>query len=70
MVGAGADNADLDLVTLVPSCESVDNVDAVAGVEVVDGTLAVDLPDLFTQTCVSAGTAEGLRQGVHVMDGR
>jgi len=70
MVGTRADDANLDAVLLVPAGIAVDDVDAIPGVEVVDGTLAVDLPDLFTQTRVSAGTAEGLRQGVHVMDGR
>lgn len=42
-----ADNANLDLVLLVPSCETIDNVDAVAGVEVIDSTLTVNLPDLM-----------------------
>lgn len=46
VVGAGADDADAYPVALVPSCEAVDDVDAVAGVEVVNGTLAVDAPDL------------------------
>lgn len=47
MVGAGADNADLDAVLLVPAGIAVNDVDAISGVEVVDGTLTVDLPDLF-----------------------
>jgi hypothetical protein len=47
MVGASADNANVDAVALVPAGETIDNVDAVAGVEVVYGTLAVDTPDLF-----------------------
>lgn len=46
MVGASADNANVDAVALVPAGETIDNVDAVAGVEVVDSTLAVDTPDL------------------------
>lgn len=46
VVGTRADDADLDLVLLVPSCETVDNVDAIPGVEVIDGTLTVNLPDL------------------------
>jgi hypothetical protein len=46
VVGTRADDADLDLVLLVPSCVTVDNVDAVPCVEVVNGSLAVDLPDL------------------------
>lgn len=46
VVRAGADNADAYSVALIPSCEAVDDIDALAGVEVVDGTLAVDAPDL------------------------
>lgn len=46
MVGAGADNAHADAVALVPAGKAIDDVDAVAGVEVVDGALAVDSPDL------------------------
>jgi hypothetical protein len=46
MVGTSADNADAYPVALVPAGESIDDVDAVAGVEVVDSTLTVDAPDL------------------------
>lgn len=46
MVGAGADNTDTDAVLLVPAGVTVDDVDAIPGVEVVDSTLTVDLPDL------------------------
>jgi hypothetical protein len=46
VVGAGAHDADLDAVALVPAGEAVDDVYPVAGVEVVDGALAVDAPDL------------------------
>ena len=46
MVGTSADNTDVDAVALVPAGETIDNVDAVAGVQVVDSTLAVDTPHL------------------------
>jgi hypothetical protein len=46
VVRAGAHNTDADPVALVPSCETVDDVDALASVEVVNSTLAVDAPDL------------------------
>jgi ACT domain-containing protein len=46
MVGAGADDTDTDPVALIPTGETVDNVDTVAGVEVIDSTLTVDTPDL------------------------
>jgi len=47
MVGSGADNSDTDAVSLVPAGISIDNVDTVSGVEVVDGSFSVDLPDLL-----------------------
>ena len=46
VVGARADDAHPDPVLLIPSRVAVDDVDAIPGVEVVDGTLAVDLPHL------------------------
>jgi hypothetical protein len=46
MVGAGADNSDLDAVLLVPAGKTVDDIDTASGVEVVDSTFSVDLPDL------------------------
>ena len=46
MVGTGADDTDAYPVTLVPAGKSIDNVDAVTGVEVVDSTFTVDAPDL------------------------
>jgi len=46
MVSAGADNADLDAVFLIPSCETVDDINAISSVEVVNGTFAVDSPYL------------------------
>jgi hypothetical protein len=46
MVGTSADNTNVDAVALVPAGETIDNVDAVTGVEVVDSTLAVDTPHL------------------------
>lgn len=46
VVGASADDSDFDLVSLVPSCEAVHDVNAVPSVQVVDCSLAVDSPDL------------------------
>lgn len=46
VVGTGANNPDLDTVTLIPPGITVDDIDAVTGVEVVDSTLTVDPPDL------------------------
>lgn len=46
MVGTSADDSDLDLILLVPSCETLDDVDSVPCVQVIDSTFAVDLPGL------------------------
>jgi hypothetical protein len=46
MVGTGADDTHADPVLLIPASVTVNDVDAVTGVEVVDSTLTVDLPDL------------------------
>lgn len=46
MVGTSADDTNANPVALVPAGEAIDDVDAVPGVEVVDGTLTVDTPDL------------------------
>jgi hypothetical protein len=46
MVGTSADDANAYPVALVPAGEAINDVDAVPGVEVVDGTLTVDTPDL------------------------
>jgi hypothetical protein len=46
MVGARADDTDADTVALIPASETINHVDAVSGVKVVDGTLTVDTPDL------------------------
>ena len=46
MVGTGADNADVDAVLLVPASIAIYDVDSISGIEVVDGSFSVDLPDL------------------------
>lgn len=55
MVGAGADDADADAVLFIPAGVAIDDVDAVARVEVVDGALAVDFPDLGGGGCALVG---------------
>ena len=46
VICAGADDADVDAIPFVPSCEAVNDIDAIAGVEIVDGSFAIDAPDL------------------------
>jgi hypothetical protein len=49
MVGTGADDSNSDSVLLVPSCESIDDVDSISCVQVINGSLAVDSPDLLQE---------------------
>lgn len=46
MVGPRADDSDTDPVALVPASKAVDDIYAVAGVEVVDCPFTVDAPSL------------------------
>ena len=46
MVCSRADNADVDPVSLVPSCKAIDDVNAVSRVEIIDSSFTVDFPDL------------------------
>jgi hypothetical protein len=46
MVGTSTHHTDTYPVALVPSSEAINDIDAVPGVEVVNGTLTVDTPDL------------------------
>jgi hypothetical protein len=47
VVGARSDDANLDAVLGVPAGETVEDVNVVASVEVVDGALAVDLESVL-----------------------
>jgi hypothetical protein len=47
MVGTSADDPYVDPIALVPASIAIDYVDAVPGVEVIDGTFAVDSPYLL-----------------------
>jgi hypothetical protein len=46
VVGTSADNSDLDPVFLVPSCKTVDDVNSVSCVEIINSTFTVDSPNL------------------------
>lgn len=47
MVSTSADNADSNAIALVPASKPVHDIDAVSGVEIVDGSFAVDSPHLL-----------------------
>jgi len=46
MVGTSANNTDVDPVAFIPSCKSINDVNAATGVQVIDGTFSVDSPNL------------------------
>lgn len=52
VIGARADDSDIDPVALVPSRVAVDDIDAVSGVQIVDSTFTVDLPDLYIEVSI------------------
>lgn len=58
MVCSGADNSHVDAILLVPSCETIDNIDSIPGIQVVDSTFSVDFPDLLPKR-ISKSTARG-----------
>ena len=51
MIGSGADDPNTDTVLLIPSGKAIDNIDAIPGVQVINGSFSIDLPDLPHETC-------------------
>ena len=46
MIRSGANDANVDAIPFVPSCKTVDDVNSIPGVKVVDSALSIDFPDL------------------------
>ena len=46
MVSAGTNDSDIDSVLRIPPSKAIDDIDAVACVQVVDSSFTIDLPDL------------------------
>ena len=53
MVGTSANDSHIDPVAVIPAGEAINDVNADAGVQVVDCALAVDLPDLYPNRTIS-----------------
>ena len=53
MIGSSADNSHTDPVPLIPAGIPVNDIDSVAGVQVVDRAFSVDPPDLCLIQVVS-----------------
>ena len=55
MISPGADDSNIDAVSLIPSCKAIYNIDSIPGVQIVDSAFSIDFPDLPRHTPVSLG---------------
>ena len=46
MIGAGADDSNVDPVSFIPAGEAIDDIYSVPGIQIVNGALSVDFPHL------------------------
>ena len=49
MVGSSTHDTDIDSISFVPASKAINNVDAVSGVQIVDGSFTIDFPDLVAR---------------------
>ncbi len=68
VVGTRANDTDLEAVLGVPACETVKDIDVVTGVEVVDGTLTVDLEGVLVHLDVDGAPPDVVLGGLLVDD--
>lgn len=64
VVGSCADDANLDAVLRLPTGEAVKDVDVLAGVEVVDGTLSIDLEGVLVHLDIDGSPPDVVLGGV------
>jgi len=55
MVSTGTDDTNANPVALVPASVPINDIDTVTGVEIIDSTLAIDLPYLYKRTISIGG---------------
>ena len=53
MVGTTANNANLNLRGRVPACKSVETIERLPGIEVINGTLTIDLKYVWIERYVT-----------------
>lgn len=46
MISTGADDANIDPVSFIPTSEAIDDINSVPGIQIVDGAFSVDFPHL------------------------
>ena len=46
MIRSSTDNSHTDAITLIPASITINNIDSVAGIQVVDGAFSIDPPNL------------------------
>ncbi len=57
MIGSSTDNSHTDPVSLIPTGISVNDIDSVAGIQIVDRAFSVDPPDLWlSSNCQQEGS--------------
>jgi hypothetical protein len=49
MICAGANDPNIDSVSFIPAGKTIDNINSVSGVQIIDGTFAVDFPYLHRE---------------------
>jgi hypothetical protein len=60
MIGTGTNDSDIDSIFLVPTCVSIDDIDSVPCVQIINGSFTIDFPYLVTRQSVR------ICQGKHV----
>ena len=62
MVGSSTDDADADPIPFIPASKTVDDIDAISRIQVVDSSLAIDFPSLL-----NPDVRKGLKMNGHVL---
>jgi hypothetical protein len=54
MIGSRAHNAHSDPISFIPAGKTVDNINPIPRVKIVNGTLSIDFPDLVVGSAMRA----------------
>ena len=52
VIGTSADDSNLNLVILIPSCKAIDNVDPISRIKIINCPLTINSPDLLKRISV------------------
>ena len=59
MIGSSTYDSHTDTVPLIPASVAINDIDSIAGVQVVDGAFSIDLPHLFFNSSEVRGLKDG-----------